>query len=442
MHVIQSGLRTATRLVVSGLLVVGGVGLGQPVSAVAATTQATVTESLNVRSGPGTRYPLLGTLEGGRTVTTSGTSQGWTTITYQGRRAYVASAYLQPQRAASAPSTVRAGSVRATTTAVNLRKGAGASFAVLRVVAKGTRVTMTGRTSAGYAELYAGSTKGWASSRYLVASRGLPAVVGTRVATTALNIRTSSGADARTVGEVRKGTKLAITGVQQNGRAQVVHAGAARWVTAQYLVRPTVPVPQKGDLPKVTGTRYATAALDVRSTSADRYTLITEVPRGTKLSITGVVENGRMQIIWSGAVRWVTARYLSKKKPSATPPPGSTAVERGLKPNAIKVHRAALVRFPQITTYYGVRPDSIPDHPSGRALDLMIPRYTTASGKKLGGQVAAWARANARSLGIQYVIWNQRIWNVQRDGEGWRPMADRGGDSANHKNHVHVTVYG
>ena len=60
----------------------------------------------------------------------------------------------------------------------------------------------------------------------------------------------------------------------------------------------------------------------------------------------------------------------------------------------------------------------------------------------LGDDLAAWTRAHAKQLGIQYVIWNQRIWNVQRDKEGWRPMADRGGDSANHKNHVHITVYG
>ena len=42
---------------------------------------------------------------------------------------------------------------------------------------------------------------------------------------------------------------------------------------------------------------------------------------------------------------------------------------------------------------------------------------------------------------MHYVIWNQRIWNIQRDREGWRYMADRGGDSANHMNHVHVTVW-
>jgi hypothetical protein len=117
-------------------------------------------------------------------------------------------------------------------------------------------------------------------------------------------------------------------------------------------------------------------------------------------------------------------------------------VERGLKPNAIKVHRAARKAFPRIVTYYTVRADPIPDHPSGRALDLMIPNYKSSSGMALGGDVAKWARRNAKSLGIQYVIWNQRIWNIQRNGEGWRYMADRGGDSANHKNHVHITVYG
>ena len=71
----------------------------------------------------------------------------------------------------------------------------------------------------------------------------------------------------------------------------------------------------------------------------------------------------------------------------------------------------------------------------------MIPNYKSSCGKALGGDVAAVGPANARSHDIHYVIWNQRIWNIQRDKEGWRYMADRGGDSANHKNHVHITVF-
>ena len=438
MQVIRAGLRTSAQLLVCAALLVGLVGTPPAVAA----SRATVSEALNVRSGPGTTYRVVGTLSAGRSVTVRSTSKGWSKIDFKDKTAYVASRYLVlAQSAAPAPSTVPSGSVRTTTTAVNLRKGADVSYAVITVVPPGTRGTMTGRTAAGFAELYAAGVRGWVSARYLAASSALPAAIGTRVATAALDIRTSSGAGSRTLSEVKKGTKLSITGVTQNGRAQVIYQKAARWVTAKYLGNPVVSQPTAPRLPAVTGTRYATAPLDIRSTSADDYTAIAEVPIGTKLSITSVVQNGRRQVIYGKAVRWVTAKYLSTKQP-ATITPAGYAVERGLKPNAIKVHRAALARFPQIRTYYGVRKDSIPDHPSGRALDMIIPGYSSKAGKALGSEVAAWARANARTLGIQYVIWNQHIWNVQRDKEGWRFMADRGSDSANHKNHVHVTVYG
>ncbi|SDT35743.1 Uncharacterized conserved protein YgiM, contains N-terminal SH3 domain, DUF1202 family [Friedmanniella luteola] len=440
MHVIRAGLRTGAQLLVCAALVVGLLGTAP---AAAAVSTATATEALNVRSGPGTTYEVLGTLEQGQKVSTLGTSKGWTAIEFRDAKAYVAAKYLKQATAATpvvSTPAVAPGSLRATTTAVNVRRGAGTSHAVLKVLAGGARVTMTGRTSGGFAEVVLGARTGWVSTRYLKAARGVPAVVGTRVATAVLDIRSTSAARYTRIAEVKKGTRLSITGAVANGRAQVVYAKAARWVTAKYLATPAATQPSVPELPRVTGTRYATATLDIRSTSADRYTAVAEVPRGTALSITGTVVDGRMQIVWNKAARWVTAKYLSTSRPSVDNGAGAS-VERGLVPNAIKVHRAARLQFPRITTYYGVRPDSIPDHPSGRALDLMLPSYTSASGKALGGQVAAWARANAKALGIQYVIWNQRIWNIQRDKEGWRPMADRGGDSANHKNHVHITVY-
>jgi hypothetical protein len=45
-------------------------------------------------------------------------------------------------------------------------------------------------------------------------------------------------------------------------------------------------------------------------------------------------------------------------------------------------------------------------------------------------------------LGVSEVIWSQRIWTVERSSDGWRWMEDRGSDTANHYDHVHVTVYG
>jgi uncharacterized protein YgiM (DUF1202 family) len=406
-----------------------------------ATTQMTATVGLNIRSGPSTTTDILGGLFRGQTVTAISSSQGWTKISYDGSTAYVASRYLTKGRDLPPPLRIGPGSVKVTTTALNLRTGPGLSYRVIKVLKGGARVTMTGKTARGWAELVNGRSTGWSSMQYLVSSMyGRPAIIGKRVATADLNIRTTSGPNSRTVTEVKKGTALSVTGAIQNGRAQIIYKDRIRWVTARYLTKLTSNLPSPPRLPKIIGTRYATATLDIRSTYADNYRRITEVPRGTELKITGVVKNGRMQIIFEKTVRWVTAKYLSKSAPRSIPS-SWLAVERGLKPNAIKVHRAMRARFPQITVYGGVRPSVIPDHEQGRALDCMIPNYQSASGKALGNEAAAWTKANARSLGINYVIWNQHIWNITRDSEGWRFMADRGSDSANHRNHIHITVF-
>lgn len=81
------------------------------------------------------------------------------------------------------------------------------------------------------------------------------------------------------------------------------------------------------------------------------------------------------------------------------------------------------------------------DHGDGRACDFMEStggRTPTDDARRHGDQVAAFAVANARRLGISYVIWRQRIWNVR--GGGWRPMEDRGSVTQNHYDHVHVSV--
>ena len=437
-------MRTALTTRLLGAVLAAGllIGLLGAPAASGATSPVTATTSVNVRAKPSTSSQVIGGLYRGQTAVAVGQARGWTKIKYGRATAWVASRYLSRGKNLPHSSRVDAGAVKITTTNLNLRTGPGLTYPVIRVLPRATRATTTGKTALGFAEVLVGGAKGWASMQYLTSARsGLPAVIGTRVATAALDIRTSSGAGARTVAEVKKGTRLAVTGATQNGRAQIIYAHAVRWVTAKYLANPkvTAPVPPRR-LPKIVGTRYATATLVVRSTYTSPFTAVTEVPRGTRLSITGVVRSGRMQIVYNKAVRWVTAKYLSKARP-ATTSPGRYAVEKGLQPNAIRLHRAVRARFPQITTYYGVRKDVTPDHPAGRALDIMIPKPTTKAGRALGFKVAKWARSNARSLHIKYVIWDQHIWNIQRDAEGWRFMASRGNPTANHKDHVHVTLY-
>lgn len=86
-----------------------------------------------------------------------------------------------------------------------------------------------------------------------------------------------------------------------------------------------------------------------------------------------------------------------------------------------------------INVIYGVGSrEGASDHPIGLALDFMT---------RNGDGLATYARANATRFGIKYVIWKQHIWSVNRDSEGWRPMENRGNDTANHFDHVHVSFY-
>ncbi|SEG97397.1 hypothetical protein SAMN05444920_110343 [Nonomuraea solani] len=82
------------------------------------------------------------------------------------------------------------------------------------------------------------------------------------------------------------------------------------------------------------------------------------------------------------------------------------------------------------------------EHPLGRACDFMLSRGgAMPSGPELvrGEQIVAWATKNAKRLGIMYVIYRQRIWHA-RTGS-WRTMSDRGGTTANHYDHPHISVY-
>lgn len=116
---------------------------------------------------------------------------------------------------------------------------------------------------------------------------------------------------------------------------------------------------------------------------------------------------------------------------SDAPCPDSS-VEYRLTPGAVRLYRSVCHAFPQITQYGGwaVRGE----HSSGKALDIMT------SDVALGTSIAEFLQAHAAQLDLFDVIWRQHIWTPVRAGEGWRLMPDRGSATANHMNHVHVSV--
>jgi peptidoglycan hydrolase-like protein with peptidoglycan-binding domain len=141
------------------------------------------------------------------------------------------------------------------------------------------------------------------------------------------------------------------------------------------------------------------------------------------------------------------AAYVPAVSCDSTDKPGSTSLGTLLK-----------ATYPG-TTYAvsracGSDAMSTTEHYDGRAVDWFTDART-ADGKARGDAVVSWltatdahgdVAANARRLGVMYIIWNNRIWGAYRPADGWRPYSgcagtpSPGSDTACHRNHVHLSL--
>lgn len=118
-------------------------------------------------------------------------------------------------------------------------------------------------------------------------------------------------------------------------------------------------------------------------------------------------------------------------------------------PKMCEAHKAVLKKFPEYMDIgLGCYRDNggVPgggEHPKGRACDYMTNMNgskSTGEKKALGDATAEWIKKNADELNVKYVIWEQHIWNPDRASEGWRKQEDRGGNTNNHYDHVHLSI--
>jgi hypothetical protein len=198
--------------------------------------------------------------------------------------------------------------------------------------------------------------------------------------------------------------------------------------------RPPLPNEAAAD-DKVKGSRFAVSALAIHAAAESSSPVLATVASGDTVDITGVTKGEWAQIIHKGLPRWVEAKALAKEMPLGTSACASgSGPERGLQPDTIKVHRAVCAKFPSIVRYGGVSGRG--EHATGQAIDIMV-----GVGNPIGYKIAAFLQEHRAELGIEYIIWHQHIWRPATS-PGWRSMSDRGGATANHMDHVHVTTYG
>lgn len=108
-----------------------------------------------------------------------------------------------------------------------------------------------------------------------------------------------------------------------------------------------------------------------------------------------------------------------------------------LQPQAEAFRQEIAAKF-GITNIGGYREGDPDDHGKGLAVDVMVP-----TSSQLGDQVAQYAIDNMDRAGISYVIWKQQFYmpvdNIYGPANTWNQMPDRGGDTANHYDHVHIS---
>jgi hypothetical protein len=122
----------------------------------------------------------------------------------------------------------------------------------------------------------------------------------------------------------------------------------------------------------------------------------------------------------------------------------------GLTPRADQVRRSVLATFGKVKLG-GYAPGGINSghmegsaHYDGRAIDVFT-RPISVKNTRRGWAYASYLVANADRLGIQTVIYSDKIWTAgRRSDDGWRPYTppQRAGnsDTLRHRDHVHVDV--
>lgn len=151
--------------------------------------------------------------------------------------------------------------------------------------------------------------------------------------------------------------------------------------------------------------------------TASSFEIVAEEP-GAHAAGTGPA---RTELVRASRLR-VSSRFL---------PPG-VAPERGLQVRTILAARAISDAFPEIHQMGGVRPDPLPWHPLGLAIDVMIPDPSSTEGIALGDKIVAYVLANSNRFGIQDAIWRGMYYTPH----GARAMG------IGHYDHVHVTTTG
>lgn len=234
------GVALASTLVgVGGVVVVG--------TAIAASQTMVTTTTVNLRSGPGSTYAIIGVVDSGARVTATGSpvtgpsasNSTWTPVTYGGQSGYIATVYLTVADAAETGGTASGAAADAVTnTGVNIRSGPGTSYSIVATVGAGTAIKTTGVTSGNWSQVVYQGVKRWMFTAYLTigSSSGSSTTYGQVRTTANVYLRAEGYYGATILATVPANSIVDVTGQTTDAYTQILYQGQKGWIASQYTV--------------------------------------------------------------------------------------------------------------------------------------------------------------------------------------------------------------
>lgn len=206
-----------------------------PTMALAETVKTKYSDgSLVVRSGPGTNYEPASWVKNGQSITVLDKGDVWSRIRVDsnGKTGYIKTKYITGSSSSqtgnvSGNCELGAVSTRYASSRVNLRKGAGTGYGIVKSLSRGTRVFIKDSQGNWYKVVTADGKAGWISKNYV--SLGVSAQTTGNV-----NLRKGAGTSNGVIKVVPNGST--VTALAVNGNWVKVQAGSSTgWIFNRYI---------------------------------------------------------------------------------------------------------------------------------------------------------------------------------------------------------------
>jgi uncharacterized protein YkwD/uncharacterized protein YraI len=223
---------------------------------------------------------------------------------------------------------------------VNLRTGPGAEYDVVATLPADTAMTVTGGEIDAFIPVKVDGKFGWVATEWVergavtLEQTASPSEPGTATAIQAVELRDAALDEGAAIGTIPSLATVMLTGEAQDGFLRVDYDGQQGWADAAYLEvadnssgaavqqaqaaeapvqaesAPLAPAPNP-DSP-VGAEAVATNNVNLRAQPSATAPILSVVPAGSPVTLTGSQANGYLNVRIAGQAGWIDSRYLQQ----------------------------------------------------------------------------------------------------------------------------------